>query len=82
MNLSEGFRPEIISYIRNIAWPPSNAGIGNKFKTPNIIERKAVVLQNDCQSQEDGNIFPMAIKPQSPLYYPVLGLKIATNCSK
>ena len=60
INLSLGLRPEIISYNKNITCPPSKAGIGNKLSTPNIIDKKAVILQNVCQSQKSGNTFSMA----------------------
>ena len=81
-NLSLGFRPEIISYNKNITCPPSNAGIGSKFNTPNIMDKKAVVPQNISQFQNSGKSPPMAAKPPTPLYAPVSGLKIFFNCFK
>ena len=43
------------------------AGIGNRFRTPNIIDKNAVIDQKVTQLQSDGKIFPIAIKPPSPL---------------
>src|SRR5210317_209357 len=79
-NLSLGFFLKIISYVKNIACPPSNAGIGNKFKTPNIIDKKAVIVQKACQSQVVGNIFAIDTKLPKPLYAPVFGLTNFLSC--
>ena len=77
-NLSLGFLPVIISYKVNITWPPSNAGIGNKFMNPNIIDRNAVIPQNDCQLQVAGKILPIAIKP--PMLVAPFLVKTYLNC--
>ena len=66
-NLSFGLRPETISYNKNITWPPSNAGIGSKLRTANIIDKKAVIFQNVSQLQVSGKISKMALKYQTPL---------------
>ena len=55
INFSLGTLLVIISYSKNITWPPSRAGIGNKFKTPNIIDKNAVRAQKSCQLQVPGN---------------------------
>ena len=57
-------------------WPPSNAGIGNKFKTASITESQAVIFQNTSQFHVPGKILPIAIKLPTDLYAFVLGLKI------
>src|SRR5690606_9173695 len=62
-NFSLGFRPLIISYNVNITCPPSSAGMGSKFINAKMIDRKAVIFQNDSQSQVVGNTEPMALNP-------------------
>lgn len=81
-NLSLGLRPVTISYSKNITCPPSRAGIGKRFNTANIMDKKAVVFQKISQFQESGNNPPIAAKPPTPLYAPVSGLKIFFNCFK
>ena len=61
-NLSPGFLLVSISYRVKTIWPPSRAGIGSRFMTPSIIEKRAVMLSRAYQSQYDGNIWPMAMK--------------------
>ena len=61
--LSFAFLPVIISYIKNIACPPSSAGIGKIFINARIIEIKAVLDQNPFQSHFEGNKLPIAPKP-------------------
>ena len=63
--LSLAFLPVIISYIRNIACPPSRAGMGKIFINARIIEIKAVLDQNPFQSHFEGNKLPIAPKPPS-----------------
>ena len=65
MNLSLGFLPETISYIRNITCPPSKAGIGNTFIKAKIIEISAVDSQKPFQSHFAGKILPIVPKPPS-----------------
>jgi hypothetical protein len=67
INLSPGFLPVIISYIRNNTCPPSNAGIGRMFIIAKIIDRNAVRFQNACQSQVPGKILPIVINPPRDL---------------
>ena len=66
-NLSPGFLPVIISQRVNTTCPPSKAGIGNKFIKPNIIDKNAVMFQNDSALHSDGKILPIEIKPPKPL---------------
>ena len=68
MNLSLGFRLKMISYNRNMTCPPSRAGIGSTFNTASMMDKNAVRCQKACQSQLDGKIDPMAIKPPTDSY--------------
>ena len=52
-NLSLGLCRVTISYIENITCPPSNAGMGNKFRTASMIDNNAVTFQNLCQSHDE-----------------------------
>jgi hypothetical protein len=45
-----------------------------------IMEIKAVMFQNENQSQVDGKMFPMVAKPPSDSYALVSGLKKSLNC--
>ena len=54
--------------------PPSNAGIGIRFMTPSIMERRARMFRNLYQSHAAGNICPMAMKLPTDLYASVLGV--------
>ena len=54
--LSLGLRPVNISYRVNSMCPPSRAGIGMRFITPNMIDSRAMMLRKLYQSHEDGNI--------------------------
>ena len=67
-NLSLGFLPVIISIRVNNAWPPSNAGMGNKFIKANMIDNNAVILQKCSQSQLGAiNAFAIPLNPPIPL---------------
>ena len=44
-------RPVTISHRVNSACPPSSPGIGSRFITARMIDRKAVFSQKSCQSQ-------------------------------
>ena len=77
--LSLAFLPVIISYIKNIACPPSSAGMGRMFMKARIIEIRAVLDQNPFQSHFDGNKLPIAPKPpncEAPFF-----VKIYLNCA-
>ena len=64
---SLGFRPEIISYNRNITWPPSSAGMGNTFKKASHTENMAIKLQKKVQSQVSGMISTIPMGPLTVL---------------
>ena len=74
MNLSSGFLPVIISYIVKTICPPSKAGIGSRFITPNIMDRSAMILRKLNQSHEAGKTCPMAMKLPTDFYASVLGV--------
>ena len=74
-NWSLGGLPEIISYNKNITWPPSSAGIGKIFINANIIESNAVMPQNLCQFQVVSNKPPIEANP--PICFAPSLLKIS-----
>ena len=73
-NLSLGFLRVIISYSVSTMWPPSRAGIGMRFITPNMMERSARMLRKRNQSHVAGKICPMEMKLPTDLYASVLGV--------
>jgi hypothetical protein len=65
-NLSLGFFAETISYNKKTSRDHHQAGIGNKFITPSIIDNKAVMFQKLPSSMFWKNI-KMALKPPTCL---------------
>ena len=74
-NWSLGGLPEIISYIKNITWPPSKAGIGRMFIKAKIIDSRAVIDQNFIQFHSVSNNFPIDANPPICLAPSLLKIK-------
>ena len=60
----------------------NNSQVAMKNITANMIERNAVMVQKWNQSNSEGKILPIAIKPPNSSYILVLGVKISFNCSQ
>ena len=76
---SLGLDPVMTSHNKNMTWPPSNAGIGNKLMKASNMDRVAVIFQNRCQSQVFPYSLPIEMKLPKESFAFILPLKICPN---